>query len=161
MNCLFLLLVLVIVFVIWCRVSKDPIAETTLSGIENRIDILVESIDSRHPGNNITPRIRKCKLSEARVEKNYTSYTIDKRDVKLCLRTRDNEKKIYDMNLLMFVVLHELAHVCNHGHTGHGPEFLSLFRFLISEAVSCGIYTYVDYAKQPVLYCGLVINSNV
>jgi hypothetical protein len=39
--------------------------------------------------------------------------------MRICLRNRDTQEKIYDINLLMYVVLsRELAHVCNYTQAG-------------------------------------------
>ncbi|KAI8819789.1 hypothetical protein BJ741DRAFT_715863, partial [Chytriomyces cf. hyalinus JEL632] len=47
-------------------------------------------------------------LSEGRIEKGLTSYTINKGDaIVLCLRSRDDRETLFDENLLMYVVLHE------------------------------------------------------
>ena len=37
-------------------------------------------------------------ISEAAVDPRYTTYTIDKRDMHICLRTRDTNEKVYDIN---------------------------------------------------------------
>jgi hypothetical protein len=105
-------------------------------------------------------------LSEGNIDKRYTTYTIDKQEIKVCLRTRDSYDKPYDINLLMYVILHELAHLCNYDHNskpiiGHGIEFLKIFKFLIDEAIEIRVYKYVDYQKKPVNYCNLELNSQI
>ena len=72
-------------------------------------------------------------LSEAAIDSRYTTYTIDKQDMHICLRTRDSKEEIYDINLLMYVILHELAHLCNYNQNGipiqgHGDEFKNIFK---------------------------------
>jgi predicted SprT family Zn-dependent metalloprotease len=70
------------------------------------------------------------------------------------------------MNLLIFVVLHELAHLCNYDKygnpiIGHGFEFKHIFKFLVEEAIKIGIYTYTDYSKTNKEYCGIKITTNI
>lgn len=87
-----------------------------------------------------------------------TSWTIAKGEkMYLCLRDKNNHKKLVDINTLVYVCLHEMAHVAN-PEWGHGKQFWKIFAFILSEAVSCGIYNPIDYVKYPVNYCGVVVN---
>jgi len=93
-----------------------------------------------------------------------TSYTENKGEkLVLCLRNKtpdaQGEYAFHDLNLIMFVELHELTHVMN-DRWGHKQQFWSLFAFLLREAVECGIYTPVDYQKNPQKYCGMNITYN-
>jgi hypothetical protein len=105
-------------------------------------------------------------ISEAAVDPRYTTYTIDKRDMHICLRTRDTNEKVYDMNILMYVVLHELAHLCNYNKNGeailgHGSEFRYIFKFLVEESIKIGIYNHVNYSAEPREYCGIMITTSI
>lgn len=105
-------------------------------------------------------------LSEAAIDSRYTTYTIDKQDMHICLRTRDKDEKLYDINLLMYVVLHELAHLCNYSESGnpiegHGEEFKQIFQMLVIEGIKIDIYSYVDYTQQPSEYCGIIVSSTI
>ena len=105
-------------------------------------------------------------LSEASVDNRYTTYTINKESMHVCLRTRDQLEELYDMNLLMYVLLHENSHLCNYTRNGipiegHGSEFKMIFKFLIQEAIKIGVYTYEDYTSNPREYCGIKINTNI
>lgn len=65
------------------------------------------------------------------------SYTINKSKVYLCLR--DQNRSYYSMNMLMYVSIHELAHViCD--EIGHTPKFHKIFSELLDKAVVLGIY---------------------
>jgi hypothetical protein len=105
-------------------------------------------------------------LSEGNIDKQYTTYTIDKDEIRVCLRTRDSIDEPYDINLLLYVLLHELAHLCNYDKNGnpiigHGKEFLDIFSFLIEEAIIIKVYKWVDYTKKPVEYCDMQLNSQI
>lgn len=105
-------------------------------------------------------------ISEAAVDPRYTTYTIDKKDMHICLRTRDNNEHIYDINILMYVVLHELAHLCNYDKDnqpilGHGREFREIFKFLVEEALKIDIYKYTNYSSTPKEYCGIMITTSI
>ena len=71
------------------------------------------------------------------VHKADKSYTVNKKDMHLCLY---NEKKEYfNKNMLMYVAIHELAHViCP--NIGHTPEFYQKMDELLNKAISMGIY---------------------
>jgi hypothetical protein len=146
----------------------------TLAEINKRVVILIDYLDSKYKDDfSKNYFIRKLKsnynpniLSEAAIDKRYTTYTIDKSNMHVCLRQRDSIEKVYDINLLMYVILHELAHLCNyniHGEAiqGHGEEFRSIFKFLIIESIKIGIYNYEDYTEIPKEYCGIIINTTI
>lgn len=89
----------------------------------------------------------------------YTSYSVNKGEkIVLCLRTRDDDEKLIDENTLMFVSLHELAHIMTES-IGHKKEFWDNFRFLLRHAIQLRIYKYVDYNSQPQKYCGILITD--
>lgn len=94
---------------------------------------------------------------------NATSYTEDKKVLVLCLRKKKpnnkGEHELHDINTMMFVVLHELAHMANKSW-GHAVDFWVLFKFLLLNGVEADIYTPVDYGKNPINYCGLWLHYN-
>jgi hypothetical protein len=86
------------------------------------------------------------------------SYTVRKgKKISLCLR--DNNGKLYDENLMMFVLLHEISHVAVNSKN-HTDEFWETFKVILQEAVKFGIYQAEDYAREPVWYCGILIKHN-
>jgi hypothetical protein len=146
----------------------------TLAEINNRIVKLIDHLHDKYsqdPSKNYWISMLKTNynyniLSEAAVDSRYTTFTVDKSEMHVCLRTRDQNEKMYDINLLMYVILHELAHLCNFDRNqnpihGHGAEFKRIFKFLVVEAIRIGIYNYTDYNKQPNEYCGILINSHI
>jgi predicted metal-dependent hydrolase len=58
----------------------------------------------------------------------------------------------------MFVVLHEMAHLMT-TTVGHTPEFWANFRRILHDAIQAGVYENVNYAKNPVQYCGMTITD--
>ena len=66
----------------------------------------------------------------------------------------------------MYVVLHELSHLCNYDKSGnpiqgHGREFKYIFKFLVEESIKIDIYQHTNYAVQPKEYCGIIISSSI
>lgn len=90
----------------------------------------------------------------------YTSYSVNKgEELAFCLRSKKNGNH-HNINLLMYVALHELAHVGCH-EIGHTDLFKEIFAFYTKEAIKIGIYKYEDYDTNPVEYCGMVLSSSI
>lgn len=88
-----------------------------------------------------------------------TSYTVRKGEsMYMCLRQRDDTSKFIPYNVLMYVALHEISHIGHYSGWGHGSEFWQVFLLVLRLAVRYGVYQPVNYAAQPVIYCGLNIN---
>ncbi len=87
-------------------------------------------------------------LNEVSLYKGNKSYTINKEKIFLCLKDKNNE--YYDTNMLIYVLLHELAHsLCD--EVGHTKKFNDIFNALLKEAVKKNIYD----DKKPIIqnYC--------
>jgi hypothetical protein len=109
--------------------------------------------------NNLS-KINDVLIMESSSDEKTTSYTINKGDkMVFCIRSKlfDN---IHDMNTIMYVVIHEMAHVAC-PEFGHGELFKKIFKFLLKEASNIKIYNIVDYRKEPINYCGMVINEYI
>lgn len=105
-------------------------------------------------------RINNVVLLENPPDGKYTSYTVNKGDeIALCLRSR-KDGQLHDINLIMYVVLHELAHVAC-PEKDHTELFKEIFIFFIRVAESIQIYKIVDYQIDPHEYCGLIIRENL
>lgn len=80
-----------------------------------------------------------------------SAYTEDKAVITMCLKDPDTGK-YYDINTLMYVALHELAHVVTTSQ-GHGDEFKRNFAILLNQAAKEGIYD--PNIPIPPTYCGV------
>lgn len=76
-------------------------------------------------------------LDKINLYKGDKSYTINKQKVFLCLRDENGE--YYDINSLLYVLLHELSHVLT-PEIGHTPLFNEVFDQVLEEASKQGIY---------------------
>lgn len=65
-----------------------------------------------------------------------STYTEDKEKIVLCT---NKNKKVYDINLLTYVLLHEIAHMMCDEH-GHTQKFREIFAKLLKQATSLGLY---------------------
>lgn len=92
----------------------------------------------------------------------YTSYSINKGEkIVFCLTSKKNNREIHDMNLVMYVVLHELAHVACPIYDNHGPLFRKIFYFLTEKAMEIKLYKKIDFSNKPEEYCGMIINDSI
>ena len=136
-----------------------------LSIIHQRIQLLKEHVikncpeDSKHFIDRLND-FDVSKISENTNTSKYTAYSLNKgQEVVFCLRSRKEDGELHKPNLMMFVALHELAHIISIS-IGHTKEFYKNFRYLIDESVKLGIYDEHNFSKEPKEYCGLTITSN-
>lgn len=88
-----------------------------------------------------------------------TSYSINKGEqLVFCIRDKLNNS-IHDINTLMFVAIHELAHIVTN-ELQHTKKFWNNMKKLLHRAEDIGVYKYVDYSTNPVEYCGMMIDSS-
>tara|TARA_B100001093_G_C26655479_1_gene939436 strand:+ start:200 stop:802 length:603 start_codon:yes stop_codon:yes gene_type:complete len=98
-------------------------------------------------------------ISESSPGNKYTSYSINKGEkIVFCLREKDGSDKLIDLNTLMFVAIHELAHLMTKS-IGHTPEFWDNMRFLLKIGIDIGVYKYQNFISKPVSYCGMTITD--
>lgn len=99
-------------------------------------------------------------INESSSSGSYTSYSVNKGEqIVFCLRSKYTNK-LHDINLLMYVVVHELAHVAcpEYGHTN---LFLEIFSFLLHHAIKLKLYKKIDFNSYPSEYCGLIISESI
>ncbi len=124
----------------------------------NFINRLVQEGDPEHKGAvmRLKSRYRPDRLSEGRIDRRYSSYTINKgEEMVLCMRSRDEKDNLYDDNLVFYVVLHELAHVASVTED-HREEFHVNFRYLLRKASEWGLFTKQTHRFD---YCGVDVNG--
>jgi len=122
------------------------------------INRLVKEADVEHTpmALRLKKRYNPSTLSEGRIDKRYTSYTVNKGEqVVLCLRTRDSNDVIYDDNLIFYVTLHELGHIASITED-HNAEFHRNFRYLLKKASEWDLWKRVS---EPFQYCGMHVNG--
>jgi len=90
----------------------------------------------------------------------YTSYSVNKgEELVFCIRSKETNR-LHDINDLMYVALHEFAHIgCP--ELDHTPLFYKINRFLLEMATEINVYKYTNYGSTPLNYCGLMLTSNV
>ena len=98
----------------------------------------------------LDPEYAKIPLREGN-----SAYTENKTVITLCIKNPETGR-YYDINTIMYVALHELAHIVSKTH-GHNDEFKRNFSTLLRQAARKGIY---DPRKPiPTTYCGIGPND--
>ena len=138
--------------------KKQKVADT-LAIINMKITSLIHHL----PDDNENVSLLKKRYKQGSINENITkvdtTFTINKgQEISFCITTRDKKEEVYDINTLMFVAIHEVAHIGCKSY-GHGEEFVTFFKFLLNESIKKGIYDYVDYSTRPVEYCDMIINT--
>jgi WLM domain len=140
-------------------------AADLLANIRANLERLVAHLEKAHPDDERTKMIvvnfRSDKIREGADNHKYTSYSINKGEqIVFCLRSRDGKDTLVDVNTMVFVAIHELAHI---GTTdvGHTDTFWANMRWLLEVAMDIGIYTKQDFESKPVRYCGVDIKTNL
>jgi Zn-dependent peptidase ImmA (M78 family) len=75
-------------------------------------------------------------LHGIKIYKANSSYTWNKTKIYICTNFNG---VVYDDNMLIFVILHELAHVMN-DQIGHTEKFQEIFQSLLDRAEKFGFY---------------------
>jgi hypothetical protein len=122
---------------------------------------LSDHLKNSYPGDARILRLEKNfnpdNMKEGIDNPKYTSYSVNKGEqIVLCLRTKN---KLVDINTMMFVVLHEYAHIVTVS-VGHTEEFWDNFKWILEESINIGIYVKQDFAKENVEYCGMTITDS-
>ena len=142
--------------------DKENAAEM-LAEIKRRLQKLIQYCVENYPNNAnvmlMKNRFNPQNVQETDINESGTSYTIDKgKELHLCLRNKE-DAELHQINILMFVAIHELAHIKSVSY-GHNEEFGKHFEFLLNQAAKIGVYQPVDYSSNPVKFCGMDVTSN-
>jgi hypothetical protein len=95
------------------------------------------------------------KIADIDIREGNSSFTEDKTIIYLCVR--DENGNYYPMNTLIYVALHEIAHLFNKDDYGHTPRFHSIFQKLLCKASYKGIYD--PNLPHVSFYCGVDIRG--
>lgn len=148
------------------RVKNDDKAQEsadTLAKINKRIMKLIEYIKTLEEKPEYVSRLYY--YNPDTIKENVwnidTTYTLNKgQEITFCLTPRDEKhgNEVYPINLLMYVAIHELAHVVSIA-SGHGDEFKRNFNDLLKHANDSGVYKHINFKKTPKEYCGIYIDT--
>jgi len=108
----------------------------------------------------LADKIIGVEITESEHDSIYTSYSVNKGEkLVFCLRSKETNI-LHDINLLMYVALHEIAHIgCP--EYGHTELFKKIFAYFVKMGIKIGIYEKIDFEKYPVEYCGLRLSESI
>jgi hypothetical protein len=140
-------------------------AADMLATLRMKLQTLTDSLVQSFPNKPQVIRLQQNfradpnRFLESTPEAEHTSYSVNKGEsVHFCLRQRDASEQLVNMNVMMFVAIHEMAHMITKS-VGHEPEFWNNFGWLLREAEQRNLYTPTDFKSHPVLYCGVTITD--
>ena len=116
---------LMILFTNYCWVNKEGFFQ------KKNIDPLIYELQA------ILLKVDPDVASKINIQDDTSSYTINKKNMHLCLRDEDGE--YFNKNMLIYVAIHELAH-CKCKSIGHTPEFYRIMDEMLEKAKKLGIY---------------------
>jgi hypothetical protein len=140
--------------------AVDLLAKTT-----EKMVSLVEYLKKNDPDDVRVKRLAKnfnsSKIVETLPTSEFTAYSENKgRKIALCLnQKKENNNHLIDEHTLMFVAIHEMAHVSSKS-IGHDKEFWENFKYLLVKADEANIHKPIDYQKNNAEYCGMTITDN-
>ena len=151
----------------YCVRERNQIqkASNLLATTTEKLGYLVENVGQRYPDRENVKKLVKnfnpTTVKETLPTSEFTAYSENKGEkIAFCLnKKKHNNDNLIDSNTLMFVAIHEIAHIMTTS-VGHTEEFWNNFKFLLENAVELKLYTPVDYKKEPEGYCGMDITDN-
>ncbi len=111
-------------------------------------------------------KIQDIIIKESPENSVYTSYSVNKGEqIVFCIRSKTiasavSSNNIHDINLIMYVALHEISHVACPEYD-HTPLFKRIFHFICEEAIDLGMYQKIDFKSSPREYCGMTISESI
>jgi len=145
--------------------AKLQAAADLLATITEKCKKLVQYMDQHHGEEERVQLLVKGynpkRIVETLPTSEYTAYSENKGEkLAFCLNRSKNENdNLIDESTLMFVAIHELAHVMTKS-IGHKSDFWENFKYLLENAKEAKIHNPVDYKKDKKEYCGMSINDN-
>jgi len=152
----------------YCVRVRDDLKQQEVVDLLARITVkckkLVKYMHEKNSDKECVKRLHKGynpkTVKEILPTSEFTAYSENKGEkLAFCTTTRKDGGSLIEENTLMFVALHELAHIMTKS-IGHTPEFWQNFKFLIKCAKECGVYKPEDYKKRNINYCGMTITDN-
>ena len=146
------------------NLKYKQLAADTLATTRMKLINLSNRLKQKYPNDDRMSRLKRKfnpdNIVETEPGSKYTSYSINKGEkMVLCLRSRDGQDRLVKQNVLMFVALHEMAHIMTIS-VGHTKEFWDNFEFLLKEATNMGYYDHIDFNNDNYDYCGIKITDS-
>lgn len=141
-----------------------------MTTLENLVKFIINDYNNKNPTKEdntfigyvrtIDKRLPDVKISENPLDSKFTSYSINKgEELVFCIRDKLT-KKIHNLNELLYVAIHEIAHIgCP--EIGHTELFRTINQYLLKKAVRYKLYKYIDYGTYNKSYCGMTLSTTI
>jgi hypothetical protein len=151
----------------YCVREREKVQEAAdmLAKITVKCKALVDFTNEHHGEKENVKRLvggyNPQRVMETLPTSEFTAFSENKGEkLAFCLnKQREGVSNMIDEHTLMFVAIHELAHVATKS-IGHKTEFWDNFKFLLENAKESGIHVPTDYKNTPAEYCGMNIKDN-
>ena len=141
------------------QLAADLLANTTQK-LRKLVAYLGKTFPQRANCKRLVDNFDPQTVKEILPTSEYTAYSENKGEkLAFCTTTTKKGDTLIDPNTLMYVAIHELAHIATKS-IGHTQEFWQNFKFLLQNAVKIKIYNPVNYKKKNKNYCGMKITDN-
>lgn len=148
---------------------RNATESARLAELIRRGDLLVNTLEKeQYPDMKISKRIvknwrslrAKNRIGITPENTDTPGFVINKDDaMQLCLtKSPAAEGDLDELNMNTFVLIHEIAHLGALEYE-HGGEFLAVFKKLLRKSIDIGIWKYVDYGKNPQMYCDYNVDA--
>lgn len=139
-------------------------AADMLATIRNKLIVLVSKLKPEYEfGKGLMEKLENVEFMENPAlvpDTSMTSYSVNKGEkIVFCLRDVTTGK-MHDINLLMYVAIHELSHVASKSY-GHTEEWQGIFADLLREGIRVGVYVDENYIMNPQNYCGMILDERI
>ena len=116
------ILIIITLLYIYIIVDNKKTSHPLLLEIKERLSIIEPD------------KVKKIEFFESK-----SAYTLNKKKIFICLK--NDKGKRFNMNTLMYVAIHELAHALYKGDSSnHNEKYMKLFQELLKRAETAGIY---------------------
>lgn len=137
----------------------DLLAKITIK-MKKMVDLMYKHHSSMESVQKLKENFNPKKIKETLPKSKLVAYSENKgENMAFCVTKKKGGKNLIDENTLIFVALHELAHIMTFS-IGHTEEFWKNFKFLLENAVEFGIYKPINYTENNKEYCGMTIKDN-
>jgi hypothetical protein len=130
-------------------------AADTLAELELRLHSFLRDAEKHvPPGDTRLQKVRERwqgTLSES-LTSDEAAYSLGKRALHICVRDKQT-RRMADLNACMFVLCHELAHICTDEY-GHTKQFWNNMKYFLELADKTGHYNHALHEREQTTVCG-------
>lgn len=167
-DIVFLILILFIIFFIWKYVFSREKKNKNLKNIDITMkEIYYNLLNNTEKDNRLYSFIANAEEKINRIEyvESEEGTWVANKGQKMGICLKNNKGIMYDDNVLRYVLMHELSHIISPEYVAENhedsPIFMEIFKHIIEVTSNTGKYKKIDYSKNPINYCGIILQDNL